>query len=288
RYPEGFVFFFFFVLETIQAEGVCDYLRQAADSSNWPEGIQYDSENDGTIIGSLGTHEHWNNEIDKKYSKNLGTGDGIELVKIDGVTVSVLSTPSELNALIINESDVELSWKDNSNEEEGFIIERKENLENAEFIVLDTVATDQTTYLDESDKLVSSYFYRVKAFNTTLTSGYSEQIMITDLVIVSVDNEIISSLYSLKQNYPNPFNPSTNIDFALQRDADVSIKIYDSLGRLVKIIIDKKLASGNYSFAWNGDNYVGSQVGSGIYIYKVTLNVDNKLFSESKKMTLVK
>jgi len=60
--------------------GVDDYLHQAASSDWWPEGISYDPENDGTPIGSLGVHEHWNNPQDRKYSRNLGTGDGIELI----------------------------------------------------------------------------------------------------------------------------------------------------------------------------------------------------------------
>lgn len=60
--------------------GVDDFLLQAADPANWPAGIQYDPEGDGTILGSLGVYEHWNNAIDKKYSHNLETGNGIELV----------------------------------------------------------------------------------------------------------------------------------------------------------------------------------------------------------------
>jgi hypothetical protein len=65
----------------VQMEGVDDYLHQAADKSNWPEGIIYDPEKDGVEIASLGTHEHWNNSNDKQYSRNLGTGQGIELIK---------------------------------------------------------------------------------------------------------------------------------------------------------------------------------------------------------------
>jgi hypothetical protein len=66
----------------VQMKGVDDYLHQAADSANWPAGISYDPENDGTPIGSLGVHEHWNNAKDKQYSRNLKTGDGIELVRV--------------------------------------------------------------------------------------------------------------------------------------------------------------------------------------------------------------
>lgn len=62
--------------------GVDDHLHQAADKSNWPDGIIYDPEDDGSEIPSLGVHEHWNNPTDKDYTRNLGTGTGIELTKI--------------------------------------------------------------------------------------------------------------------------------------------------------------------------------------------------------------
>ena len=59
--------------------GLDDYMKQAADPKNWPAGITYDPEDDGTPIGSLGVYEHWNNVTNKQYSRNLGTGNGIEL-----------------------------------------------------------------------------------------------------------------------------------------------------------------------------------------------------------------
>lgn len=62
--------------------GVDDYLHQAADRSNWPEGIIYDPDNSGKPLASLGTHEHWNNPKDRQYSRNLGKNNGIELVTI--------------------------------------------------------------------------------------------------------------------------------------------------------------------------------------------------------------
>ncbi len=59
---------------------VDDHLHQAADSENWPEGFTYDPEGDGTPMGSMGVHEHWNNEVDKLYSRNLGYDYGIQLI----------------------------------------------------------------------------------------------------------------------------------------------------------------------------------------------------------------
>jgi hypothetical protein len=66
--------------------GVDDYLLQAADPVNWPAGLQYDPEGDGTILKSLGVYEHWNNFTDKQYSRDLGTGTGIELKKYTAQT----------------------------------------------------------------------------------------------------------------------------------------------------------------------------------------------------------
>jgi hypothetical protein len=62
--------------------GVDDYLHQAADPDNWPKGIIYDPDNSGKAIPSLGVHEHWNNPVNKQYSRNLGKSHGIELISI--------------------------------------------------------------------------------------------------------------------------------------------------------------------------------------------------------------
>lgn len=60
--------------------GATDYLRQAADPANWPEDIIYDPEGDGTPLGSLGVHEHWNSYLDRQYTRNIGYPTGIELL----------------------------------------------------------------------------------------------------------------------------------------------------------------------------------------------------------------
>jgi hypothetical protein len=66
-----------------QMPGTNDYIMQAADSAFWPAGIKYDPENDGILLKSLGVCESWNNPVDKQYSRNLKTGNGIEMVFID-------------------------------------------------------------------------------------------------------------------------------------------------------------------------------------------------------------
>jgi hypothetical protein len=64
--------------------GVDDYLHEAALAANPPSGTFYDPHHPTAAqrLASLGVHEHWNNPQEKKYSRNLGAGNGIELVAV--------------------------------------------------------------------------------------------------------------------------------------------------------------------------------------------------------------
>lgn len=70
--------------------GVDDYLHEAALANNPPSGTFYDPDHPGNVkrLPSLGVHEHWNNAKDKKYSRNLGTGNGIELIAITPANIT--------------------------------------------------------------------------------------------------------------------------------------------------------------------------------------------------------
>jgi hypothetical protein len=59
--------------------GADDYLTEAAMADKPPSGTVYDPDGDGVRLASLGVHEHWNDPLHKQYSRNLGTGKGIEL-----------------------------------------------------------------------------------------------------------------------------------------------------------------------------------------------------------------
>jgi hypothetical protein len=69
----------------VARKGVDDYLHEAALASNPPSGTFYDPDHAAATkrLPSLGVHEHWNNPQEKKYSRNLGTGEGIELARVD-------------------------------------------------------------------------------------------------------------------------------------------------------------------------------------------------------------
>jgi hypothetical protein len=62
--------------------GAEDYLHEMAQANQPPSGTFYDPVKTGVRLASLGAHEHWNNSVSKQYSRNLGTGQGIELVAL--------------------------------------------------------------------------------------------------------------------------------------------------------------------------------------------------------------
>ncbi len=85
--------------------------------------------------------------------------------------------------------------------------------------------------------------------------------------------------FKLYQNFPNPFNPTTTIRFDVRTSGNVTLKVFDVLGREVEIIVNDFLKSGSYSVQFSGDN-----LPSGVYYYELRA----ESFSETKRMMLVK
>jgi hypothetical protein len=84
--------------------GAEDYLHEAALAANPPSGTFYDPGKTGVRLASLGVHEHWNNAVDKQYSRNLGLAEGIELVKLEA------SRPPALLTAQVSGGWLVLSW----------------------------------------------------------------------------------------------------------------------------------------------------------------------------------
>jgi len=85
--------------------------------------------------------------------------------------------------------------------------------------------------------------------------------------------------FVLEQNYPNPFNPQTTIAFSLEKDAHVTLSIYNVIGQLVATLVDENLAAGAYQRIWNA-----AAMTSGVYFYELRIGSQGTL----KKMNLVK
>jgi hypothetical protein len=93
-------------------------------------------------------------------------------------------------------------------------------------------------------------------------------------------NTNLPSEISLTQNYPNPFNPTTQISFSLPQAQQITLKVYDMLGREVATLANRE----NFSAGMNTVNFNASNLSSGIYIYRLTSGNT----SITRKMTLVK
>ncbi|MEP2012094.1 MAG: cadherin domain-containing protein [Balneola sp.] len=93
------------------------------------------------------------------------------------------------------------------------------------------------------------------------------------------EETLIPDQVVLNQNYPNPFNPATTINYALTKDANVRLEVYDILGRLITTLVNDKQKAG-----WHKVRFDGSAFSSGVYFYRLHAGKDFKL----GKMTLIK
>lgn len=131
-----------------------------------------------------------------------------------------------------------------------------------------TSATRHYSYLDEDVEDENLYYYWVQSNDLDLSSKFYGPVSV---LVESRDGDesmINRPFYNdLIGAYPNPFNPGTNIRFSLEEESDVNMKIYDTKGRLVNILIKRdKYPRGEHSIYWNGKNMEGKRVCSGIYI----------------------
>ncbi len=101
----------------------------------------------------------------------------------------------------------------------------------------------------------------------------------TDIVTGVDDNTSVVKEFALAQNYPNPFNPTTTISYAIPKNVQVELKVYDLLGNEIVTLVNKEQASGNYSVQFDGAN-----LSSGIYFYKMSAGN----FVSAKKLILMK
>ncbi len=98
-------------------------------------------------------------------------------------------------------------------------------------------------------------------------------------VHVEQSRESIPLQFSIEQNYPNPFNPTTSITYQLPQNAHVKLVVYNSLGQVVRTLVDENKSAGRYSITFNASN-----LPSGVYFYRIQAGD----YVSVKKMLLMK
>lgn len=88
----------------------------------------------------------------------------------------------------------------------------------------------------------------------------------------------------LAEAAPNPFNPLTRLDFEIDGPGQVTLRIYDTAGRLVQTLVDETLPSGHHTAMWDGRDARGQAASAGIYLYRL----ESSGASLTRRMTLLK
>ncbi len=106
-----------------------------------------------------------------------------------------------------------------------------------------------------------------------------------NVIALDLSQEAELSKYILFGNYPNPFNPTTKISFALPEQSNISLKVYNINGKEVTTLAEGSKEDGYYETSFDGSN-----LSSGVYIYRFTAKglESGKTHSEVKRMLLVK
>jgi hypothetical protein len=102
-------------------------------------------------------------------------------------------------------------------------------------------------------------------------------------IINSIDGgkglNIVPTKLTLSQNYPNPFNPTTTIEYSISKSSQVTLKVFNMLGKEVTTLVNKKQTAGEHSVKFDASN-----LASGVYLYKI--KAGNTTIA--KKMVLIK
>lgn len=117
----------------------------------------------------------------------------------------------------------------------------------------------------------SDRLFQIQSFQFTTNS--------TPTSVGKLQEDNLPKRFYLGQNYPNPFNPNTFISYQLATDSQVTIKVYDILGREVTTLVNEKKTAGTHII-----NFDALGLASGVYLY--ALRAGN--FFQSKKMMLLK
>ena len=149
---------------------------------------------------------------------------------------------------------------------------------------------DRTTPIDEGAKrgdVITFYVNGQPAISDEPSVWISDGALIE--INLRASKPFVPKFSMLYQNFPNPFNPETWIPYQLSKDADVTIKIYDVSGRLVRTLELGSKEAGVYlekakAGYWDGRNNTGESAASGVYFYSITAGD----FTATKKMLVLK
>ncbi|GAB1347968.1 hypothetical protein MASR1M107_01790 [Ignavibacteriales bacterium] len=247
----------------------------------------------GTSISAVVENENivkFNNS--EKTFEAIGNGETSAIVSYKGKSDTVYFqisgegiVPVELTSFtgVQSGDKISLKWETQTEtNNRGFEIERKK-LNEKDFTRIGFIDGNGTTTKPKSYGFIDSpleddlYLYRVKQIDYDGSFTYTQTIQ--------VDFHGVPVNFTLFQNFPNPFNPVTKIRYSIPNTSTVKIRIYNSLGEIVKQIVNAIQGANNYEIEFDGSGFA-----SGVYFYSLeAYALEGGLrFQNTKKMIVLK
>lgn len=234
--------------------GVQDYIHQAADPANWPAGIVYDPNHSDhhAPVGSLGVHEHWNDAVNKEYSKNLGLNAGIELATVPSDIVAdqmshVVSVTVPANLIITEDTQITASILPSGAANKDLF----------------WISSDTTIAKVDANGLVKP----VKNGDVTITAITADgNKTAATTATVDLSNSIRQSSFNKCNVFPNPVSDQVTLSYSLRENAKIKAEIYSVAGKLVFESDAMNQYAGNNKLTLNIQN---ASLENGTYLCKV-------------------
>ena len=128
-----------------------------------------------------------------------------------------------------------------------------------------------------------------------LLSGFWQPTGVHELVTSANPEAALPTEFKVFQNYPNPFNPQTKIEYDLPNKYLVTVEVFNTMGQRIRFVGSQVQGPGRAFTLWDGRNDEGQQMGSGVYVYRISaapINNENQeaaaRFQQTRKMLLVK
>ena len=217
-----------------------------------------------------------NNFNDELYPQDKGSVKVSEINKLRIVQsdAPIISRAPEINISVFS-SYCSIEWSNRDNQKpKNFIVEKSRDGSSFSEVFKTTADEDLNKiyyYSDKREEGENVTYYRVRQINYDGTDVYSSSLKVGQ----SSKKEKIK----VGQNYPNPFNPATSFNVEMLETAEATIKVYDLVGKVIKILHEGTLTKGEHTFSFDG-----SGLTSGIYFYEIKTPASSIV----KKMILTK
>ena len=150
-----------------------------------------------------------------------------------------------------------------------YYIKQNELITNEEYQVYVGATMYDLENTSEYEILISMY-HSVEVQPNIYNTRYVTKIYKPDSTTsINIDNEELQMGLVLYQNYPSPFNPSTNIYFRISETGNVSIKIFNVLGKEIRSLLEDTLSPGEHMISWDGKDDKENILPGGVYFIQM-------------------